>query len=55
MFQIGLRKLLLLKNLKIMLCEHVLSVILKAKKLLQHFMKKIPKITNELKFTEDKK
>ena len=39
-----------------MLCEHMLSVILKAKKTFKTFYeKKIQKRTNELKFTVDKK
>ena len=39
MFQIGL-KFLLLKKLKILFRGHMLSVILKTKKLLERFMKK---------------
>ena len=38
--QIGLKKLLLLKKLKIQFCGHMLLMISIAKKLLEHFMKK---------------
>ena len=40
MFQIGLKKFLWLKKLKILSRRHMLLVILKAKKLLEHFTKK---------------
>ena len=40
MFQIGLKKFLVLKKLKILLREHMLLVILKTKKLLERFTKK---------------
>ena len=40
MFQIGLKNFLLLKKLKILFGGHMLLVILKVKKLLEHFTKK---------------
>ena len=40
MFQIGLKKFLLLQKLKILFRGHMLLVILKAKNLLEHFTKK---------------
>ena len=39
MIQIGLKKLLWLKKLKILCCGHILLMILKAKRLLERFMK----------------
>ena len=39
MFQISLKKFFLLQMLKILFCGHILIVILKAKKLLERFMK----------------
>ena len=39
-FQIGLKKFLLLQKLKILFCGHMLLVILKVKKLLERFTKK---------------
>ena len=44
--QIGLKKFLLLKKLKIQYHGHMLLKILMAKKLLEHFMKKNCKTTN---------
>ena len=40
MFQIGLKKFLLLQKLKILFRGHMLLVILKAKNLFEHFTKK---------------
>ena len=40
MFQIGLKKFLLLQKLKILFRGHILLLILKTKKLLERFMKK---------------
>ena len=40
MFQIGLKKILLLQKLKVLFRGHMLLVILKAKKLLERFTKK---------------
>ena len=40
MFQIALRKFLLLKKLKTLYCGHIFLVILKAKKMLELFTKK---------------
>ena len=39
-FQIGLKKFLLLQKLKILFCGHMLLVILKVKELLERFTKK---------------
>ena len=40
MFQIGLKKFLLLQEVKILFCRHMLFVIVKMKKLLERFKKK---------------
>ena len=47
MFQIGLKKLLLLRKLKILFRRHMLLVILKVKKLLKRFKKINCKKTNQ--------
>ena len=47
MFQIGLKKFLLLKKLKTLCRGHLLLVILKAKKLLERFTKKELQKTNQ--------
>ena len=54
MLQIGLKKFLLLIKLKTMCCGHMLLTILKAKKLVEHFMKKNCKKTNQDKFRTEK-
>ena len=50
MFQIALRKFLWLKKLKILCRGHILFVIVKAKKLLERFTKKIYQKTNKKEF-----
>ena len=52
--QIGLKKFLLLKKLKIQYHGHMLLMILMVKKLLEHFMKKNCKTTNQKRFRIEK-
>ena len=54
MFQIGLKKLLLLRKLKILFRRHMLLVILKVKKLLKRFKKHNCKKTNQKEFRNEK-
>ena len=53
-FQIGLKKCLWLKKLEILFRGHILLVILKVKKLLEHFTKKNCKKINQRKFRVQK-
>ena len=50
LFQIGLKKIFLLEKLKILFREHMLLVILNAKRLLERFIKKNFKKTNKKEF-----
>ena len=54
MFQIGLKKFLLLKKLKILCHGNMLLVILKMKKLLELFMKNSCKRANQKEFRLEK-
>ena len=54
MFQIALNKFLWLKKLKILFRGHMLLVILKEKKLLESFMKRNCKKTNQEEFRVEK-
>ena len=47
MFQFGLKNFLLLEKLKMLFRGHMLLVILKVKKLLEHFPKELQKINQE--------
>ena len=47
MFQFGLKNFLLLEKLKMLFRGHMLLVILKVKKLLEHFTKELQKINQE--------